>query len=270
MDVASDHALKRKRDADSKPQDPKLQEYLALAHTSSKTRTWANDDSTAMAMAAEQAVAPINTPAQDTSPSEELPSHPKKVRVLEPAFDADTEKPSVMEVDRSDEDVEGVTPVQEETEAAQDEAGPVSDSDWLRSKTSRLLGLLDEDEQAEFDQHKVAQPAESSRDAEESRTAAFEDVPPQPVTDDATVEDGDAVETTPERPDPNVDLIRDSARLFVRNLAYDTTDADLQPLFAPFGKLDEVSDLLLLFFFFFFFFLFPTHQPRYHVLSRMR
>ncbi|CEJ54075.1 Putative Multiple RNA-binding domain-containing protein [Penicillium brasilianum] len=239
MEAASDHALKRKRDADSKPQDPKLQEYLALAQTSSKTRTWANDDSTAMAMAAEQAVAPINTPAQDTSPSEELPSHPKKVR-REPAFDADAEKPQTMEVDRPDEDVEEVTPVQEETEAAQDETGPVSDSDWLRSKTSRLLGLLDEDEQAEFDQHKVAQPAESSRDVEESRTAAFEDVHPQPVTDDATVEDGDAVETTPERPDPNVDLIRDSARLFVRNLAYDTTDADLQPLFAPFGKLDEI------------------------------
>lgn len=216
--------------------------------TSSKTRTWANDDSTAMAMATEQAIAPINTPAQENSPSEELPSHPKKVRVQEPA---EAEKPKAMEVDKSDEDVEEDTPVQEETEAAQDEAGPVSDSDWLRSKTSRLLGLLDEDEQAEFDQHKAAQPAESSPDVEESRTAAFEDAPPQPVTDDAAVEDDEEVETTPERPDPNVDLIRDSARLFVRNLAYDTTDADLQPLFAPFGKLDEVSDFLLSFSFYF-------------------
>lgn len=229
--------------------------------TSSKTRTWANDDSTAMAMATEQAVAPINTPSQDNTQSEELPSHPKKVRVQEPA---EAEKPQAMDVEKSNEDVEEDTPVQEETEAAQDEAGPVSDSDWLRSKTSRLLGLLDENEQAEFDQHKAAQPAESSSDVEESRTAAFEDAPPPPVTDDAAVEDVDAVETTPERPDPNVDLIRDSARLFLRNLAYDTTDADLQPLFAPFGKLDEVSDCSL------FLLLFPTHQPRYHVLSCMR
>jgi multiple RNA-binding domain-containing protein 1 len=98
---------------------------------------------------------------------------------------------------------------------------------------------------------------------EESRTAVFEDARPQPVTADAAVEDEDAAETTPERPDPNVDLIRDSARLFVRNLAYDTTDADLQPLFAPFGKLDEVSAHLL------FFFSFP-HQLCYHVPMRMR
>ncbi|KAF3394389.1 Multiple RNA-binding domain-containing protein 1 [Penicillium rolfsii] len=239
-DASSDNALKRKRD-DSKSQDPKLQEYLALMKTSSKTRTWANDDSTAMALAAELNVAPINTPTQDNSPTEELPSHPKKVRVQEPEADGGLEKPQAMDVDKSDEGVEEDTPGQHDAEAAQDEAGPVSDSDWLRSKTSRLLGLLDEDEQAEFDQHKAAEPTESQRpDMEESRTAVFEEARPQPVADDAVGEDEDAVETTPERPDPNVDLIRDSARLFVRNLAYDITDTDLQPLFAPFGKLDEI------------------------------
>jgi multiple RNA-binding domain-containing protein 1 len=219
-----------------------------------------------MALAAEQAVAPINTPTQDNSPTEELFSHPKKVRVREPAADVDAEKPQAMEVDKSDEHLKEDTSAQEDAEATQEEAGPVSDSDWLRSKTSRLLGLLDEDEQAEFDQHKAAEPAEpQSPDVEESRTAVFEDARPQPVVDDAAVEDDDAVETTPERPDPNVDLIRDSARLFVRNLAYDTTDADLQLLFAPFGKLDEVSGL----FTFFFSFHFP-HQSCYHVPLRMR
>lgn len=155
-----------------------------------------------------------------------------------------------MEVDRSDEDEEEDTQAQEDTEATQDEAGPVSDSDWLRSKTSRLLGLLDEGEQAEFDQQKAAAPAESqSPDVEESRTATFDDTIPQFETDVAAVEDEDedAIETTPERPDPNVDLIRGSARLFLRNLAYDTTDADLQPLFTPFGKLDEVSFVLFSF-----------------------
>lgn len=198
-----------------------------------------------MALAAQQATAPINTPTQDNSSTEELPSHPKKVRVQEPAANGDAEEPPAMEVDKSDDAEEGNTPVEEDADADHEEAGPVSDSDWLRSKTSRLLGLLDEDEQAEFEKHKAAQPTESqSPDMEESRTAAFEDTP-QAVTDDAAVEDEDAVETAPERPDPNVDLIRDSARLFVRNLAYDTTDADLQLLFAPFGKLDEVSDLFL-------------------------
>lgn len=246
-DAATDNALKRKREAEAKSQDPKLQEYLALTQTS-KTRTWANDDSTAMALAAQQAVASINTPTQDNISTEELPSHPKKVRVHEPAATGDAEKPQAMEVDKSDDAEEESSPAEEDADSAQVDAGPVSDSDWLRSKTSRLLGLLDEDEQAEFEKHKAAQPTESkSHQMEESRTAAFEDSP-QPITDLAAVEDEDAVETTPQRPDPNVDLIRDSARLFLRNLAYDTTDADLQPLFAPFGKLDEVSCLFLLFF----------------------
>lgn len=51
-------------------------------------------------------------------------------------------------------------------------------------------------------------------------------------------------EPEPEKPDPNVELIRESARLFLRNLAYDVTDADLEPIFAPFGKLDEVCNTL--------------------------
>lgn len=260
--MASDNALKRKWEADAKSQDPKLQEYLALTQTS-KTRTWANDDNTAMALAAHQAVAPINIPTQDNISTEELPSHPKKVRIQEPAATGDAEKPQAMEVDKSDDAEEESSPVEEDADPAQINAGPVSDSDWLRSKTSRLLGLLDEDEQAEFEKHKAAQPSASeSPQIEESRTVAFEDNP-QPTTDPAAVEDEDAVETTPERPDPNVDLIRDSARLFLRNLAYDTTDADLQPLFAPFGKLDEVSYLFLLFFSF-------HHQSCYHVPLHLR
>ncbi|KAJ5157064.1 Multiple RNA-binding domain-containing protein 1 [Penicillium canariense] len=242
-DISPDNGLKRKRDADAKSQDPKLQEYLALMQNSSKTRTWANDDSTAMAQASEQPEVTINKPTQDDNTKEEFSSQPKKVRVQEPVTDDNAEQPQPMEVDKSGEDEDRDTSAQEDAEvaeAAEAESGPVSDADWLRSKTSRLLGLLDEDEQAEFEQHKDTEPAESrSPSKEESRTAAFEKDAPQVATNDEdSVED--VVEPTPEQPDTNVDLIRDSARLFLRNLAYDTTDADLQPLFAPFGKLDEV------------------------------
>lgn len=43
-----------------------------------------------------------------------------------------------------------------------------------------------------------------------------------------------------EEHDPNVELARNSARLFIRNLPYDTTETDLEPTFAPFGKVEEI------------------------------
>ena len=74
---------------------------------------------------------------------------------------------------------------------------------------------------------------------EESRTAAIEKIAPNTTDVDSITE------ATPE--DPNIDLIRNSARLFLRNLAYDTTESDLQPIFERFGKIEEVSTFFLLF-----------------------
>jgi multiple RNA-binding domain-containing protein 1 len=210
----------------------------------SKTRTWANDD---MIPPTEQPSLAINQATEDNSVIEELPSHPKKARTQEPA---PKEQPQPMVVDSAgDEGKE--SPAQEETEA-QEEAGPVSDADWLRSKTSRLLGLLDEDEQADFETQKVEERVEPPRRSNiESRTAAIENIgtenvmtEPEPATND-----DDVVEEIPDREeqepidDQNIDLIRASARLFLRNLAYDIKEDDLQPLFAPYGKLEEVSTL---------------------------
>lgn len=204
---------------------------------SSKSRTWANDDN--MANPSEDSAPAINQPTQDNSVTDELPSQPKKARTQDSFAGGSNEQPQPMVVDQSGEDGEKETSMQEDTEAAE-EAGPVSDADWLRSKTSRLLGLLDEDEQVEFEQHQVDEPAQSpGRNNDESRNAVIENIGAQDATND-----DDAAQTTPEQDqeqDQNIDLIRASARLFVRNLAYDTREADLQPLFATFGKIDEVS-----------------------------
>lgn len=220
---------------------------------SSKTRTWANDD--AIPQPLEEPAPAINPPTQGVSAAEELPSQPKKVRIQEPLVGGNNEHLQPMVVDRSGEDEAEDTSAQEDAEAAV-EAGPVSDADWLRSKTSRLLGLLDEDEQAEFEQQKFEEPTESPlRSNDESRNAAIEHIEPQTATND-----DDAAQTTPEE-DQNIDLIRESTRLFVRNLAYDTTEADLQPLFAPFGKTEEVGAPLPSF-------PFPHHKC-WHVFPRM-
>ncbi|KAJ5497873.1 Nucleotide-binding alpha-beta plait [Penicillium expansum] len=226
-DASLDNNLKRKRDGENKSQDPKLQEYLSLMGSSAKTRTWANDDE--MIKPSVDTVPVINQPAQEEE-IQELPSHRKKAKTENPPHEEAQEAPE-----------------QDNSAEPEVEAAPLSDADWLRSKTSRLLGLLDEEEQDEFDQHKAtaqttaptkaASPPALTRDEspqrdEESRTAAIEKIAPNTTDVDSITE------ATPE--DPNIDLIRNSARLFLRNLAYDTTESDLQPIFERFGKIEEI------------------------------
>ncbi|KAJ5308751.1 hypothetical protein N7508_004130 [Penicillium antarcticum] len=235
---------KRKRDGEDKSQDPKLQEYLSLMGQSSKTRTWANDDD--MAKPSAVAAPVINQPVQENTQPEELPSHPKKVKT-EKSSVVEKAQPEPMVIDKSGEEKNQEEPEQDNAEP--EEAAPVSDADWLRSKTSRLLGLLDEEEQDEFDQHKPEAPADSDSGSSagdklppvrsESRTEAVENIAPNMIDVDSEIREAPEPEV-PAPEDPNLDLIRNSARLFLRNLAYDTTEADLQPLFERFGKIDEI------------------------------
>ncbi|KAK5795885.1 hypothetical protein VI817_005170 [Penicillium citrinum] len=244
---ASDNALKRKREEDSKAQDPKLKEYLSLMQTS-KTHTWANDDG--MVNPVEEPASTSNQPTEDKGATQELPSHPKKARLQEaPHLKNDAQDPKPLVVDQNEVNESVDTPMSDNQEKGEEEGetAAVSDADWLRSKTSRLLGLLDEDEQAEFDDHKVEEPVKArspSVEEPESRNAAIADIAAQPTTNNEEDEDEEQeqedVPQTTEEQNKNIELIRDSARLFVRNLAYDTTDADLQPLFAEYGKLEEV------------------------------
>ncbi|KAJ5996123.1 hypothetical protein N7499_007562 [Penicillium canescens] len=235
---------KRKRDGEDKSQDPKLQEYLSLMGQSSKTRTWANDDDMAKPSAVTAPV--INQTIQENTQTEELPSHPKKAKTEKPPVAEKVEQAEPMVIDKSGEEENQEESEQNNSAEPEAEAAPVSDADWLRSKTSRLLGLLDEEEQDEFDQHKAEAPADSDSASfsagdksppvhSESRIEAIENIAPN-MTDVDSEPQG-----APEAPeDPNLDLIRNSARLFLRNLAYDTTEADLQPLFGRFGKIEEI------------------------------
>lgn len=226
--------LKRKRDEENKPLNPKLQEYLSLVQHSSKTRTWANDDD--MVKSSGDPTPTIKQPAHQDGVPEELPSQSKKARIEGSAADKASEQPEPAVVDYSREEERNENAPQNDSAAPEVEPEPVSDADWLRSKTSRLLGLLDEEEQAGFDSQKVDEPTEAPADRnDESHNAAIEDTGSQAVD----IVD-DTAKPTSEK-DTNIDLIRNSARLFVRNLAYDSTETDLQPLFAPFGKLEEVS-----------------------------
>lgn len=240
-----DSNLKRKRG--DKSDDPKLQEYLSVMGGSSKTRTWANDDD--MIRPSADTAPVINEPAQEEEEEiQELPSQSKKARTEKPAMVTKPETSEPMVIDQSGEEENQEAPVNEQHAEPEAESAPVSDADWLRSKTSRLLGLLDEDEQDELEQHKGDLPRDAPSNAAPA-TSSHRDESPQPEDESRTMAfDGAAPNSTdndsnsqPALEDPNVDLIRNSARLFLRNLAYDTTNTDLQPIFERFGNIEEVS-----------------------------
>ncbi|KAE8396655.1 putative pre-rRNA processing protein Mrd1 [Aspergillus alliaceus] len=237
-DSAAESTLKRKRDREADQQDSKLQEYMSLMQHSSHTKTWANDDAVINPVSNDShtKVQPVEA---DEAPQELTYAQRKKAKLAETsgedAYASKPDDPEPMVVDVSGEEHNTEEAIgQEEPAAQEEEQQPVSDADWLRSKTSRLLGLLDEEEQAEFD---FATPKATTSTEPEAKVKA--DYKAEETAASPPVVDTEKPTKVPEV-DTNIENIRISARLFVRNLPYDTRESDLEPVFSPFGKLEEI------------------------------
>lgn len=130
--------------------------------------------------------------------------------------------------DQSAEDMHGV-----ETAAA--DAGPVSDADWLRSRTNRVLDFVEDDEVP-------AAPA----------PAPVRQTQPKPVQQSSPEvapqqEEAKQAEPRPEDvpPSAEVDRIRETGRLYVRNLHFEVTEEELRDQFAKYGSLQEVCSITI-------------------------
>lgn len=110
-----------------------------------------------------------------------------------------------------------------------------SDADWLRSRTSRLLDLVDEDEAPV---RPMSIPSTQATTAAITMPSAAAKENDETVTIEAETEADVEMET----PTVNVDeeAIRLSRRLFLRNLSYSITEDELRAGFAQFGDLEEV------------------------------
>ena len=109
---------------------------------------------------------------------------------------------------------------------------PKSDTDWLRRKTKRTLDLLDEPEVET-----------ACQNMEPVGTDALE----QEDTDDDIHPEQPRSKTlhTPEEPQTSSASVP-NARLFIRNLPFDTREAELRAVFAPHGRISEVSSAFFL------------------------
>lgn len=116
------------------------------------------------------------------------------------------------------------------------EQGPVTDDDWLRSRTNRVLELVEDDEipLASTAPVAVAQtPAAQPRAPAEPSPVAVEAQPkPQPSAEEQA--------DTTAAPDEE-DKIRETGRLYLRNLHYEVTEDEIREQFSKHGALEEVS-----------------------------
>lgn len=232
--------------AKSPANDAKLKEYLELMKAPSKPKTSLGDLNMVDAAAAdtEQAknfIVPKNLVSSDDD------TKPKKSRE-ESLYQPQGVKPFNVGAQTPEESSKTVStaPVKEISDrAVSDEAVNTadatgaqeekSDMDWMRSRTSRLLGLLDDDEDEEAQAQAVNVVKPPIQDDISAETNADE------VADSRTM----AMDISPQIDETQVDVedeaILASGRLFLRNLPYSVTEAEIKELFEPDGDVQEVG-----------------------------
>ncbi|PBP19098.1 RNA recognition domain-containing protein [Diplocarpon rosae] len=209
---------KRKRDL-LEESDLKLKEFMDIMQPASKPKTWKAKMTDGQPPTKMQA---IEIPAGESDGEYEVV--PKNSRKSPPSQVIPAQTLSAMvEVEPEQTDV-GV--------ASSAAPAAATDEDWLRSRTNRLLDLMGPDEIGAVTTGAV--PAQNAGPTQVAATQSRDSV----EQEELAAEQGDAEEE--EKPDPTLEAIKATGRLFVRNLPYSATEDDLRGHFAPFGDLEEV------------------------------
>lgn len=233
---------KRKRESEVKENaDPKLKEFLDVMKPKAKKKAWESEDlptESAPAGSDEETAAAVAMEGESDDEYEQIPKKPKR-STEEPRQDNNSRDVVMDEAPQPPpeqaEEGNDAEPVEDQTNQA-----PVTDADWARSKTSRLLGLLDDDEEeavAVPTQRASEEPSDDDgpSTAQQEAVEAPASIPTPPA---------EAKDATEEPKDADIEGVRSSMRLFVRNLPYDVQREDLEAEFASFGNLEEVSHSL--------------------------
>ncbi|KAI5783518.1 hypothetical protein FPQ18DRAFT_356294 [Pyronema domesticum] len=220
--ATSANSLKRKADASEEnaqePPNKKLQEFMEVMGASSKSNTWSNADH-----AASHATVPVVEATEEDDEYVDL----VPLKTAPPPVVAPTPLP-ITQTTTTPMDTQD-TDMQESNEEAK---APVSDADWLRSRTSRLLDLTD-DVPAILTSNVQSTPAPV---VASTPNVAVQPAPvPVQAVQPITVDEPKLSET-----EKAISTIEQSGRLFVRNLPYTATEDDIRLHFSTYGELQEV------------------------------
>ncbi|KAG9229368.1 hypothetical protein BJ875DRAFT_488977 [Amylocarpus encephaloides] len=207
-------ATKRKR-SDVDEEDPKLKEFLQVMQPASKAKKWV-----------------------DETGGEEPPSKIQAIELPEAASDDEYESvPKMTGKSRRPQAAVPVLPPPVQStvmvaastdESLPDVAAGATDDDWLRSRTNRLLDLMDPNDVPMVQAGNV-EIKNAPKPVEEP--SSFDEEPVMVEEDEEEAE---------EKTDPIIDAISQHGRLFVRNLPYAATEEDLRKHFDPYGFIEEI------------------------------
>ena len=241
--------LKRKREEGPEIQnDTKLKEFVDLWKPKSKKTAWENETSLQHSepeAIVDDATALPDTAGQSDSEYEDFSKRSKAVRRR-------SNSPSAEELVTStalNEELAGSDRDSEMPEPPKDTGRPAaSDSDWARSRTSRLLDLTEDGEtlpnytagrNANEELSKSLSEPEKIVTSGETRSATQNSMPTPPS-------EGPPSPGKPIPVDADIEAVRSSMRLFIRNLPFDVKQEDLELEFASYGNMEQVGHLLLL------------------------
>ncbi len=239
---------KRKREDTQQSGDSKLQEYLQVMQPPSKSKTWENQDAQHLnATRQPETVSELKFAAEgiDDEEYEHVPKKGKKSQEeTRPSETLELPSPPITPAADKEFDIIGEQePEQSESNepAEPTDAPPASsDADWLRSRTSRLLGLVDDDDILESPA--IQQEEEKSKGNNHRQPAKLA------KEGDVGAEIHNNEEHSQAAPHDAVNIIEEepaasTGRLFLRNLTYTITEEDLQNHFEGhgYGAIEEVS-----------------------------
>jgi multiple RNA-binding domain-containing protein 1 len=236
-----DNRLKRKRDEDQKKEDdPKLKEFVDAMKPKSKKKAWESEQQPLQADTVDTGSMRAQVEAERSDEEyEHIPKKTKRQTTTSQTVDENPEQGQEAQSQPSKSEEHEQT--LEVTEASQEEQPAVSDSEWARSRTSRLLGLLDDEEEDEAARRQGrSTPEQLDDDVEPEKGVLKDQSDMDPESSIPTPPSDEPDDTHVSATDPNVEAVRASMRLFVRNLPYATSEQDLEIEFESFGNLEEV------------------------------
>lgn len=237
---------KRKRDENDKS-DPKLREFLQVMKAGREAPI-ADVPMVTDEGAASSGMPEVVVPEEESDEEyEQIPTRKEKQRRIDPP--EKKAHSTTEQTVRLNGPIEILEPAAQATADStesksidQSRAAPdATDDDWLRSRTNRLLDLVDPD-----DLPTSAIPG-SAGNPDETRAETDGNDGEIAHTSEQSPEDV-AMEHVSQEPkgDDAVEAIRRTSRLFVRNLPYGATEDDLREFFERFGTIQEVRGLQIL------------------------
>lgn len=230
----NNNKLKRKLDvktaeSSEEPPNKKLQEFLNAMASGGKSNTWSNaDPATGLVPVAE--ADDEDDEYVDLAPLPKVSQPPPaplapRLEAIAPALDPKEAADADANVDSG------------AHQPSKEAMGPVSDADWIRSKTSRLLDLVDD---ASTFLALRDPPGSTLHAAQPIEQEEEEEVLDTEMTGAETLSSQQYQQSEAEIA---VETISQSGRLFVRNLPYSATEDELRQHFSACGELQEVNHI---------------------------